>query len=195
MPNTYVLVNPHIEGQLETKVKAQNSQEAANMLYKNLSENFNNSVPTFHFTIQKGSSGDGSLYHFEVNETRKNNEVNFSVKSMNIKGISEVEVKFKERLEQAKNKLAQEGGKKHKSNKSNKSNKSKKSKKHDSSESDSDLDSSSDDYKRAKSYVPLNQPIYYWWYDPYVYRLDSVYVPTFYTYTVPQRIEYAIVLP
>lgn len=185
MPNTYVLVNPHIEGKLETKVKAQNSQEAANMLYKNLSENFSNSIPHFHFTIQKGSSGEGSLYHFEVNETRKNNEVNFSVKSMNIKGVNEAEGKFKARLEQAKNKLAQEGGKKHKS---------KKSKKHDSS--DSDLDSSSsDDYKRAKSYVPLNQPIYYWWYDPYVYRLDSVYVPTFYTYTVPQRIEYAIMLP
>jgi hypothetical protein len=186
MANTYVLVNPHIEGKLETKVKAQNSQEAANMLYKNLSENFNNSIPAFHFTIQKGSSGEGSLYHFKVKETRKNNEVKFSVKSINIKGISEAEEKFKLRLEQAKNKLAQEGGKKHKS---------KKAKKHDSSDSDSDLDSSSDDYKRAKSYVPLNQPIYYWWYDPYVYRLDSVYVPTFYTYTVPQRIEYAILLP
>ena len=187
MPNTYMLVNPYIEGKLETKVKAQNSQEAANMLYKSLSEHFNNSVPSFHFTIQKGGSGKGSLYHFEVKESRSNNEVNFSIKSMNIKGVSELEEKFKTRLSQVKDKLAQEGGKKNK--------KSKKSKKHDISDSsDSDLDSSSEDYKRAKSYVPVNQPIYYWWYDPYVYRIDSVYVPTLYSYLTP-RMEYAILLP
>jgi hypothetical protein len=182
MVNTYVLVNPHIEGQLKTKVKAQNSKEAAQKLYQTMSEHFNSSLPKFYFSIQKGSSGHGSLYHFEVEESREADEVSFQIKSMSIKGSAEAESKFIKRLEDAKHKIGQEGGKKHK-----------KDKKKD-SDSDSDFDSSSsEDYKRAKSYIPVNQPIYYWWYDPYVYRLDSIYVPTFYTYTAP-RIELSLLL-
>ena len=187
MVNTYILVNPHIEGNFKTKVKAQNSQEAANNLYKSLSEHFNNSIPSFNFTIQKGSSGNGSLYHFQVKESRKKNEVSFYIKPMTIKGSDTLEEQFKSRLEKVKEKLSQDGGKKSK--------KSKKSK-HDSSDSDSDSDfsSSSDNKKRSKSYIPFNQPISYWWYDPYVYRLDNLYVPSFYSYTIPQTIEYAVIL-
>ena len=31
----------------------------------------------------------------------------------------------------------------------------------------------------------INQPIYYWWYDPSLYRLDTYYIPTFYSYVTP----------
>jgi len=184
MPNKYTLVMPYIEGTMKKSAKAQNSQLAANMIYKNLSEYFNNSVPSFHFSIQKGGDKKGKLYHFEVKETREDDEVSFTIKQMtNIKGISDLEEKFKEKLEQVKEKLRQEGGKKHK-----------KSKKHSIDDSsDSDLSSSSNDYKRAKSYVPTNQPIYYWWYDPSIYRLDTVYIPTLYSYLAP-RMEYATIL-
>ena len=48
MVNSYVLVNPHIEGNFKSKIKAKNSNEAANIFYKNLSEHFNNFVPKFH---------------------------------------------------------------------------------------------------------------------------------------------------
>lgn len=183
--NKYHLVNPYIDGSFKTSVKAQNSQVAANVLYKKLSEHFNNSVESFHFTIQKGTSESGKLYHFEVNEKREENEVSFTIKPMVIKGASELESKFKTKLDKFKTKLEQEGGKKNKKSKS----KSKKSKIEDSS--DSDLSSSSD-YRRAKSYVPMNQPIYYWWYDPYVYRLDSVFIPNFYSYSIPVRTELAL---
>ena len=40
-------------------------------------------------------------------------------------------------------------------------------------------------YKRIKSYTPEHKEIYYWWYDPYVYNLNSVYIPTFYSYITP----------
>lgn len=175
MVNSYVLVNPHIEGNFDTKIKAKNSLEAANIFYKNLSEHFNNSVPTFHFSIQKGSSGDGKYYHFKVKENRKDNEVNFSLSPYKIDGEEEAINSFKGRLDKFKNKINQDGGKK-------------KSRKHKRSESisDSDLDSDSYNfYRRARSYMPSTQPIYYWWYDPYVYRLDSLYVPTFYSYITP----------
>jgi len=184
MVNSYVLVNPHIEGNFKSKIKAKNSNEAANNFYKNLSEHFNNFVPKFHFSIQKGSSGDGKYYHFQVKETMENKEVTFKVKPMTIQGEDDVISSFKNKLENFKAKLNQDGGKK----------KSKKSKKHVVDDSDSDFDDSSDDfYRRAKSYMPATQPIYYWWYDPFLYRLDSVYVPTFYAYVRPY-IELSVTL-
>ncbi len=174
MVNTYLLVNPHIEGNFKSKIKAKNSNEAANIFYKNLSEHFNNYVPKFHFTIQKGSSGEGKFYHFEVKENRENNEVTFNVKPLTIKGEEEALTRFKSKLENFKSKISQDGGKSKKSKKS----------KDDSDSDSSDLSSSDDLYKRAKSYS-INQPIYYWWYDPFVYRLDSIYIPTFYSYITP----------
>lgn len=180
MVNTYMLVNPYIEGNFKSKIKAKNSLEAANLFYKNLSEHFNNSLPVFHFSIQKGSSGDGKLAHFEVKEIRSENEVNFSVKPFTVKGEDEVIERFKSKLENFKAKFKQDGGKKGK-----KQMKQMKHKK-DSSDSDSFLDDSSEDmYRRAKSYLPVTQPIYYWWYDPYVYKLDSIFIPTFYSYVTP----------
>lgn len=179
MVNSYVLVNPHIEGNFKSNIKAKNSHEAANVFYKNLSEHFNNFVPKFHFSIQKGSSGDGKFYHFEVKEQMKDKEVTFKVRPMTIESEAELVSSFKSKLENFKAKLNQDGGKK-------KTKKSSKSKKHNLSDDDSDFDDSSDDfYRRAKSYAPSNQPIYYWWYDPYLYRLDSVYIPTFYAYVRP----------
>jgi hypothetical protein len=182
MVNTYKLVNPYISGNMSTNIKARNSVEAANMLYKGLSEHFNNSPPAFYFTIQKGGSGNGPLYHFKVSEKMKGDEVNFSVKQHTLNNNETSVTNFKNKLEQFKAKFDQLGGKKSKSR-----SKSKKSKKHNSSsESDSDLDVSSDElYKRVQSYVPVNQPIYYWWYDPYLYNLNSVFLPTFYSYVSP----------
>ena len=79
MVNTYVLVNPHIQGSFDKKVKAKNSIEAGKILYNNLSEHFNNNIPKFLFTIQKGSSGKGKYYNFKVKENKVDNEINFSI--------------------------------------------------------------------------------------------------------------------
>ena len=185
MVNSYILVNPHIEGNFNSKIKAKNSNEASNIFYKNLSEHFNNSVPSFHFTIQKGASGNGKYFHFQVKESRTENEVSFKVKQMDIAGDKNSMESFKSRLENFKAKFNQDGGKKDKSRR--KSNKYSKRDKDSSESSDSsDWDDSSDNfYRRAKSYLPVNQPIYYWWYDPYLYNLNSLYIPTFYSYVTP----------
>lgn len=171
MVNTYQLVNPHIEGSFNKKIKAKNSLVAANILYKNLSEHFNNSVPRFYFSIQKGSSGEGKLYHFNVKEERVDDEVSFKISSED--NINDDKISsFKSNLDEFKEKF-QAGGKKKKSRKSRKS------------YSKDDSDSDSDDiYARASSYVPT-QPIYYWWYDPSLYKVNNLYVPTFYSYATP----------
>lgn len=186
MVNTYILVNPHIEGKFKSKIKSLNSNEAASSFYKSLSEHFNNSVPKFHFTIQKGSSGGGKYYHFEVKENRANNEVDFNIKPYTVHGEQESVKRFEGKLAKFKSKFhnSLSGGKKKKKNKK----KDRKSKQDDSSDSSdsSEFNISEDNiYKRAKSYLPTTQPIYYWWYDPYVYNLNSLYIPTFYSYVTP----------
>jgi hypothetical protein len=81
--------------------------------------------------------------------------------------------KFNEKLTNFKNKFAQAGGKK--------------SRKHRKDDDSSDSDTDSEDiYRVARSYTPVvNQPFYYWWYDPYVYSLDTLWVPGFYSYLSP----------
>ncbi len=178
MATKYTLLNPHIVGDFKNQVKANTSYEAAKIFYNNLSQHFNNDVPKFHFTIQKGGSGTGKYYHFQVKEKKTENKVTFKIEVMkDLETTHEAMGPFHEKLEKFKEKLDQAGGKK-------KHRKSKKSKKYDDDDSDSDSDSD-DFYKSVRTYRPVNQPIYYWWYDPYVYRLDSLYIPTFYSYITP----------
>jgi hypothetical protein len=175
MSNNYVLVNPYIQGEFKNTIKAKNSVEAGREFYKALSEHFNNAVPKFYFTIQKGGSGKGKYYHFKVKEQRKKNDVSFTLEPHNILGEVNIDA-FTSRLDNFKNKFAQSGGKK----------KGKGKKPKDSSESSESDSESSDDYKRINTLIPtFDQPIYYWWYDPSIYRLDTYYVPTFYAYVTP----------
>ena len=103
MTNTYRLVNPYIKGEFKSSVKAKNSTEAAKKIYKNLSEHFNNNLPKFYFSIFKGrSSSNGKFYHFEVNEKKINDEVNFSLQTHTIKKEKEVINKFKNNLKNFK---------------------------------------------------------------------------------------------
>ena len=153
MSNTYQLVNPYIKGEFKTKLKTKNSVEAAKRFYKNLSEHFNNNVPRYYFTIQKGSSGNGKYYHFEVREKKVNEEVSYSIRPYDIKGKDNMKGFLKN------------------------------------FNKDSDDDSSSsesDYYREARSYVPtISQPFYHMYYDPFVYNLDTFYLPTFYAYATP----------
>ena len=186
MTNSYVLVNPYILGEFKTKIKANNSNEAAKIFYTNLSEHFNNAVPEFNFSIQKGGSGEGKYYNFKVNEIRKKDDVTFSIKSININ--EETIENFQEKLNEFKNNISQTAGKKS----SKKHKKNKKHKKYDSSEDSDSSDSSdsSDYYKKINTYIPTySTPIYYWYYNPSLYNLSSYYyVPTF-TYTLSPIIQ------
>ena len=70
MVNSYVLINPVIKGSFKSMIKSNNSHEAAKTFYNNMSEHFNNNLPKFYFSIQKGKSGRGKVYHFEVRESK-----------------------------------------------------------------------------------------------------------------------------
>ena len=183
MVNKYKLVNPYIKGEFETKLDAKNSLDAAKVFYKNLSEHFNNNVPTFYFTIQKGGSGKGKFYHFEVKEKKTEDEVNYSIQPFEIKDEQKAVEQFVENFDKFKGRF--NGGAK-KGRKS--AGKRKGSKRR--NDSDSEGSDSYDFYREAKSYVPVtNQPLYYMYYDPLFYDVESVFLPTYYAYTYPY-IEY-----
>ena len=189
MSNTYKLINPNISGEFSTTIKSQNSINAAKTFYKSLSEHFSKDIPKFYFTIQKGGSGSGKYYHFVVKEKKgANDEVKFKVESYNVDSDESSLAAFKSRLNAFQNKFEQAGGKKKTSKKAKKSKKS-------ISDSDSDLDSSEDFYKRAQTYTPIvKQPLYYWWYDPSIYKLNSVFIPSLFPYTTAY-LEYVLPMP
>jgi hypothetical protein len=180
MSNKYKLVNPYIKGEFETKVSAKNSVAAAKTFYNNLSEHFNNNVPKFYFTIQKGGSGKGKFFHFEVKETKVNDSVDYTIKPFEIKEEEDSMKQYLENFDRFKGRF--NGGARKGSRKSSRksSKKSSKRRHYDDSSSSSDSD---DFYRQAKSYVPVtSSPFYYMYYDPLLYRVDSVFIPTYYAY-------------
>ena len=184
MANTYCLVNPYIEGKMDTEIKSNNSMKAAKDFYKNLSQHFNNNIPKFYFTIQKGGSDTGKYYHFVVKENKSNDEVKFNIEPYVIPQDSKSIKNFETKLSSFKSKFNQFGGKKNSKKNSKKSSKKNMSKSR--LDDDDELDSSEDFYKKAQTYRPtIVPPLYYWWYDPSIYKLDSIFIPTFYSYTTP----------
>lgn len=181
MSNLYRLVNPNVQGDMKTSIKSKNSATAARALYKNLSEHFSNNIPKFHFTIQKGGSGQGKYYHFVVKEKKTNNdEVSFNIEPYTIDNESQLVGEFETKLKSFTTKFQKAGGKAKKS--SRKSRKAKDS----SSDSDDIFSSSEEIYVNAQSYRPIvGSPLYYWWYDSKLYNLKSFYLPTFYPYVLP----------
>ena len=176
MSNKYKLVNPYIKGEFETKVSGKNSLEAAKSFYKALSEHFSNNVPKFYFTIQKGGSGKGKFYHFEVKEKKVNDSIDFTIKPFEIKGEDEAMKQYLDNFDNFKGRY--NGGAKKGSKKRSRRGSRRSSHRADEISSDSE-----DFYAEATSYVPVtSSPFYYMYYDPLLYKVDSVFIPAFYTY-------------
>lgn len=154
--STYKLINPKIEGNLSTSFKASDSQEAAEHAWSALSKYVTNSVPQFAFTLE--NSKNGRLSHFVVKETLLGEgSAKWNISELNIKMNGDKAKQFMKRIGNAK----MDGGQ--------------------SKDDDSSSSSSDEAFSMLKLYKNKNkiQPINYWWYDPWVYNLQSVYIPTF----------------
>ena len=196
MSNVYNLVHPYILGSLETSVKANNSNEAARQIYSNLSEHFNNSIPTFFFSLQKGQSGGGKYYHFVVNEKRENNEVSYAIKNYNVldEDLEEFKLAQSDFISKYEN---IKGGKDKKKKKKSKSHKKKKDHKYEDEDDSSSSSSSSSDedifitdteniYRRVRRYIIEDDPISFWWCRPSLYgKYIDPFIPTFYSVNKP----------
>ena len=173
----FQLVNPYILGKMNTSFKGKSPLDAATKAYTKLSNYFNNDIPSFNFTLQKINSsskiklggGRNNIYnHFNVQEIKdKNNNVKFKIKQINVPKNTKQMTQFKKELKKViKNTDDQmNGGGKDYS--------------YDDSDNYSWLDSDDEYVLRKKKSTVLVNPISYWWYDPYVYRIQKYYVPTF----------------
>lgn len=162
---SYKLINPSIEGQLKTTFTAKSELDAANKAWTSVSKYISNNVPKFAFTLE--NTKDGSLSHFVVKEKLAGKKASFSISKLKLDTDARKDQDFKNRI------AKQSGGKKHR--------------KHD-GEKDDDSSSSSSSSSDVKLISPLspfgfnnwyNTPISYWFYDPYYYNLDSLFIPTF----------------
>jgi hypothetical protein len=165
----YRLINPFIQGDFKNLFTGKTQYDAALAVWEKISKFFANNLPKFPFTIEK--INDHSLYHFIVKESLSggdNKVVNYKISELDLK-LSDNQVKdLKDKV--TKLQQSKKGGQKEDPKK-------KKDEDDDSSSSDS---CSSDVFKQLywKQYY-FNRPVMYWWYNPCLYRLPQVYIPTF----------------
>jgi hypothetical protein len=175
------LVNPLLGTDLiKTKFDVSNPDEAAEQLWENISENkiIMDNLPKFMFTLKDNND---KLHHYLVMEEPKTDGTS-DYTIQNVTGDNQVPTETKKEFlrEVARmKKVIKKTGKKTKKNK-------KGGRKH---RYDDDSSSSSDDgletvddylrYVRRKSY---QTPLWYWWYNPTIYRVrtvKSIFTPVF----------------
>lgn len=155
---TYKLVNPVIQGTMQTSFEGKHSIDAAGRAYDAIAEHMTNNMPHFSFTLEKG----GKYYHFNATEkANTSGKVKTEVKQITVKnedGLSEF----------INNSRNVRGGGKHRKYRYE-------------DDSDSDSDSSDDDSSDYRYYrpVPRRTAIDYWYYYPYIYKYDYLYSPLF----------------
>lgn len=201
MNDSYTLVNPYIVGNMDTTIKALSPIDAAKKLYSKLSQFFNNNLPQFFFTIKKDNNSDmltgggSDLHHFIVSEKKHGDTVDFKIAPYDLKDKSRINT-FVNKLNQFKNK--QNGGFSEDDSSSSSSDTLTEfteteqfGGKFDSSSSESSSSESSSDSLSLESDYSLSiptfkmAPISYWWYDPQVYFLKKMYIPTFKAKVIP----------
>jgi hypothetical protein len=100
----YTLANPFVTGSINTSIDSDNHNDAAKTLYTRVSKHFTNNLPRFFFSI---IDENNKLRHYQVNEKKLGKEVNFTIKTAEMKKSGEQKVLA------IYNKLtSQEGGKK-----------------------------------------------------------------------------------
>jgi len=153
----YNLVNPYIEGNMKTSVKASNQLKAAGKIYQDvLAPMFLTSMPNFKFSIE----GNGEIFNYNVTENLKGGHVKFKIEEFNGDVDSRKLLSKVKELKNESKKDYQDGGKsKHKHKK-------------DDDSSDSSSSSSDESPYRFSRYC----------YSPYIY---NPYINTGYSYTLP----------
>ena len=179
----YKLINPHIEGKLQTLHAGESAFDAAKNLWDTLSANFTNCVPEFSFTIERVK--DNKMFHFRVNESVKDGNVDYTISELDVKLTAAKKKKFNEKLSTFKNKV-QSGGKKKR--------KKRKKRKRDYDDDDLDFDDSDSDVFDVfmlGDHMLYDSAISYFWYYPdfYPYQYDYYFVPTW----IPSISPYTVI--
>lgn len=166
--NAYRLINPYMEGSIDTVIRARNSFSAGKKIYNTISNYFTNHLDDFYMTIQNVETKE--LSHFKIGEKRSNDKsmVDYTIIKMDKQFPNELENKLIDNIA----KLEKQQGGKHKNEDDS------------SSSSSSSSDSDSDHWNIPVQ--PVSKFIYF--YLPY-YKLHAygitpldaarIFLPTF----------------
>lgn len=169
--NTYRLLNPYIEGSINTVINADNSFSAGKKIYKTISNFFTNHVDDFYMTLQNLETKN--LTHFKIGEKKgENGFVDYYIIKLDGNFSKELEKKLINNVE----KLMQQNGGSHEK------------KNDDDDDNDSPSESSSSSEKKYYQYVmqPISKFIYFTL--PYYklqligltpYDISRIYLPMF----------------
>jgi hypothetical protein len=159
----FELVNPYIEGNFKKIFSDNNSILAAQKCYINLSKYIRNPMPKFYYTLRDMKSGQ--YHHFIVKEkANKNNNASYKIEEINIDNNKKELEQFENNINEFRNK---KGGLYIPENDNDDD---------DLFEEDTELYKShyNNIYNHRK-----DQPILYYWYDPYIYKINTLYIPHF----------------
>ena len=185
------LVNPLLIGQINTVYNVDKPLDAAVAFWNDLSKHITNNVPTMRISFMNDKN---KLFHFNIIEKRVQNSktVNFEIKLEKYKIAKEtlnqftkyIETKEKdigEKLNSQDHTYKASGGKlKNAPSKKDKSSSSESSSESSKSSSESSSESSDDnDLYDFSKYRRMSQPIAYYSYTPYLYKISNFYTPTF----------------
>jgi hypothetical protein len=179
------LVNPLLIGQFNTTYNVDKPLEAAVNFWNDLSTHLTNNMPSMRISFMDNKK---ELYHFIIEERLHggSKSVNFTVKEQKYAMSEKAKNQFINSVENEEKKILnkaqkQSGGKmKNAPNKKNYEISSSSSS--NSSNSSDSSDSSNEDegelYDFSK-YRRLSQPIIYYSYTPFIYKITQFYTPTF----------------
>lgn len=173
----YRLINPYVHGKFNNSFSSSTSTGAAQKAWSSISSHIVSNVPKFAFTLE--NTDNGSLSHFLVKEQiGGGKEVNFSIESLSVSLTPEQETKLKEFAVQ------QNGGKRDRYKTEGRDESSSVSDDSSTTSSDSSVEEVYDKIIKMKN-KHLSLPVVAFNYIPTIYRLNSVFVPTFATPMVP----------
>ena len=173
----FELINPYLEGNINKIFKGKNADKVAEKFFLEFSQYIRNPLNNYYYTIKNLSTG--KYHHYKVKESytnEQNAETNYNLEQINIKNEKE-NVKYFEKT--LNNIISQQGGKRKKKRKSKKSSESSDSESSSDSDFDSELMSSDSDIRDYESNRRFTSPISYYWYYPYFYGTDKLYIPHF----------------
>lgn len=175
------LVNPLLIGQFNTTYNVYRPLDAAVNFWNDLSTHLTNNMPKMRITFMDDKE---VLYHFKIQERIQGGakSVNFTVKQETHK-ISESDKKefinfIKSEENKIKNKAEDQSGGKMK-NAPNKKDYVISSSSSSSSNSSDSSDDEDDDLYDFSKYRRLSQPIIYYSYTPFIYKITRFFTPTF----------------
>ncbi|MBA42969.1 MAG: hypothetical protein CMF62_03040 [Magnetococcales bacterium] len=160
-------------------------EDAAQKTWNRLSSYINQNVPRFAFSLER--INDKKKFHFMVKETIKGGSVNYSLESLSFSNSEKKLNKFLDKVEQFKLKEKQVGGRRKRYEDDDLDDDDLPDLDDELPDLDDDDDDLDDDHKDMilQLYRTVSRPINYWYYNPVVYGIDYIFMPTFTAPLIP----------